>query len=74
MLATNTKQAGGMAPGQLGDAHTCWAGDGAALPSGQAFNPHRPQTHVQAQRHNPSSQYIPELRQKNSNKIATNHI
>lgn len=37
MLVTNTKQAGGgMAPGQLVDAHTCWAGDGAALPSGQA--------------------------------------
>lgn len=75
MLATNTKQAGGMAPGQLGDAHTvCWAGYEAALPSRQALNPHRPQTPVQAQRHSSSSQYIPELRQKNSNKITTNHI
>lgn len=46
MLATNTKQAGGMASGQLGDAHTCWAGDGAALPSGQALNPHRPPLNI----------------------------
>lgn len=41
VLVTTTKQARSMAPAQLGDSHTNHL-------SGQAQNPHRPQTHFQA--------------------------